>query len=82
VRGDIVQQLHLKNAACYVASFNPAQPDVRVAAKTGAYEQILSFIQARAGDADYLRSARRRRRPGAQTSGGRRESACRITPAS
>ncbi len=40
VRGDIVRQLHLKNAACYVASFNRPNLTYRVAAKTGAYEQI------------------------------------------
>ena len=47
VRGDIVRQLHLKNAACYVASFNRPNLTYRVAAKSGAYEQILSFISAR-----------------------------------
>jgi ATP-dependent DNA helicase RecQ len=50
VRGDIVRQLHLKNPACYVASFNRPNLTYRVAAKTGAYEQILSFIRARKGE--------------------------------
>ena len=47
VRGDIVRQLHLKNPACYVASFNRPNLTYRVAAKSGAYEQILSFINKR-----------------------------------
>ena len=47
VRGDIVRQLHLKDPACYVASFNRPNLTYRVAAKAGAYEQILSFVQAR-----------------------------------
>ena len=44
MRGDIVRQLHLKDAACYVASFNRPNLTYRVAAKSGAYEQILSFL--------------------------------------
>jgi ATP-dependent DNA helicase RecQ len=47
VRGDIVQQLHLRSAACYVASFNRPNLTYRVAAKSGAYEQILNFVRAR-----------------------------------
>ncbi|HUA39845.1 MAG TPA: RecQ family ATP-dependent DNA helicase [Candidatus Sulfopaludibacter sp.] len=47
VRGDIVRQLHLKNPACYVASFNRPNLTYRVAAKSGAYEQILSFVNMR-----------------------------------
>jgi len=47
VRGDIVRQLHLKNPACYVASFNRPNLTYRVAAKSAAYEQILSFVRAR-----------------------------------
>ena len=50
VRADIVQQLHLKNPACYVASFNRPNLTYRVAAKSGSYEQIVSFIQQRKGE--------------------------------
>jgi len=50
VRGDIVRQLKLKDAACYVASFNRPNLTYRVAAKSGAYEQILSYIRARKGE--------------------------------
>jgi len=47
VRGDIVRQLHLREARCYVASFNRPNLTYRVAAKSGAYEQLLSFVRAR-----------------------------------
>ena len=50
VRGDIVAQLHLKTPGCYVASFNRPNLTYRVAAKSGAYEQILAFIRARRGE--------------------------------
>jgi ATP-dependent DNA helicase RecQ len=50
VRGDIVRQLHLQDPACYTASFNRPNLTYRVAAKTGAYEQILGFIRARKGE--------------------------------
>jgi ATP-dependent DNA helicase RecQ len=47
VRDDIVAQLHLKNPARYIASFNRPNLIYRVAAKTGAYDQILSFVRSR-----------------------------------
>jgi ATP-dependent DNA helicase RecQ len=47
VRDDIVRQLHLKAPARYIASFNRPNLTYRVAAKSGAYDQILSFMQAR-----------------------------------
>ena len=47
VRDDIVAQLHLKDPRRYVASFNRPNLIYRVAAKTGAYDQILSFIRSR-----------------------------------
>jgi len=50
VREDIVKQLHLRSPACYVASFNRPNLTYRVAAKSGAYEQILSYIRARPGE--------------------------------
>ncbi len=54
VREDIVKQLHLKNAACYVASFNRPNLTYRVAAKSGAYEQILSFIVSRKNESGII----------------------------
>jgi ATP-dependent DNA helicase RecQ len=47
VRGDIVQQLHLQEAACYVASFNRPNLTYRVAGKSGAYGQVLNFVRER-----------------------------------
>ncbi len=47
VREDIVKQLQLREPACYVASFNRPNLTYRVSAKSGSYEQILSFIRAR-----------------------------------
>ncbi len=54
VRGDIVHQLHLKSPACYVASFNRPNLTYRVAAKSGAYEQILSFVRARPNESGII----------------------------
>ena len=47
VRRDIVEQLQLRNPACYTASFNRHNLTYRVSGKTGAYDQVLKFIQAR-----------------------------------
>jgi len=47
VRRDVVLQLRLRSAGCYVASFNRPNLTYRVSAKTGAYGQILSFVRAR-----------------------------------
>jgi ATP-dependent DNA helicase RecQ len=47
VRADVVKQLHFSDPACYVASFNRPNLTYRVAAKSGAYQQILDFIRAR-----------------------------------
>ena len=54
VRGDIVKQLHLRSPACYVASFNRPNLTYRVAAKSGAYEQILSYVRARPGESGII----------------------------
>jgi ATP-dependent DNA helicase RecQ len=50
VRGDIVQQLHLRSPARYLASFNRPNLTYRVSAKSGAYTQILNFTRARPRD--------------------------------
>jgi ATP-dependent DNA helicase RecQ len=47
VRADIVRQLHLREPSCYVASFNRPNLHYRVAAKQGAYAQVLDFIRGR-----------------------------------
>lgn len=54
VRADIVEQLHLHNPRCYVASFNRPNLTYRVSAKSGSYEQILSFIRARKNEAGII----------------------------
>jgi ATP-dependent DNA helicase RecQ len=47
VRKDIVDQLHLDNARCYVASFNRPNLTYRVVPKSSPYEQVLTFIRSR-----------------------------------
>jgi ATP-dependent DNA helicase RecQ len=47
VRADIVQQLHLREPSCYVASFNRPNLAYRVLPKADAYEQTLEFIRVR-----------------------------------
>src|SRR6266545_1394444 len=47
VRQDILQQLHLREPSCYVASFNRPNLTYRVLPKAGPYEQTLEFIRAR-----------------------------------
>jgi ATP-dependent DNA helicase RecQ len=54
VRADIVKQLHLKDPAVYVASFNRPNLTYRVAAKAGAYPQVLSYIRARRGESGII----------------------------
>ena len=54
VRADVVKQLHLHEPRCYVASFNRPNLTYRVAAKAGAYEQLLSYIRARRGEAGII----------------------------
>ncbi len=47
VRGDILEQLHLSDPACYVASFNRPNLTYRVTGKAGAYRQVLAFLRER-----------------------------------
>jgi len=47
VRQDIVALLHLREPACYVASFNRPNLAYRVFAKSKPYEQVLQFVSAR-----------------------------------
>jgi ATP-dependent DNA helicase RecQ len=50
VRQDIVTLLKLRNAACYIASFNRPNLSYRVLAKRHPYEQLLEFVRARPRD--------------------------------
>ena len=54
VREDIVKQLHLRSPACYVASFNRPNLTYRVAAKSGAYEQILAYVRGRPAESGII----------------------------
>ncbi len=50
VRADIVEQLHLREPRCYVASFNRPNLTYRVVAKSRPYELVLEFVRARPKD--------------------------------
>ena len=47
VRTDIVKQLHLREPACFVASFNRPNLTYRVVPRSKAYDQVFEFIRAR-----------------------------------
>src|SRR5207302_7685871 len=47
VRKDILKQLQLRDARCYVASFNRPNLTYRVVPKSDPYEQLLTFIRGR-----------------------------------
>ena len=47
VRADILQQLHLREPRCYVASFNRPNLAYRILPKHKPYAQLLAFIQGR-----------------------------------
>jgi ATP-dependent DNA helicase RecQ len=54
VREDIVRQLHLRNPAEYVASFNRPNLTYRVSPKRGAFEQILEFVGKRSRESGII----------------------------
>ena len=54
VRADILGQLHLRDPAVYVASFNRPNLTYRVSAKAGAYRQVLDFLRARPREAGII----------------------------
>jgi ATP-dependent DNA helicase RecQ len=54
VRADIIAQLHLREPACYTASFNRPNLTYRISAKSGAYEQIIDFLRARTGESGII----------------------------
>src|SRR5215472_16158851 len=47
VRGDIINQLRLRDPGCYVASFNRPNLTYRVIAKDTPYAQALEFVRRR-----------------------------------
>src|SRR2546430_4860357 len=60
VRKDIVDQLHLDDARCYVASFNRPNLTYRVVPKSSPYEQLLTFIRGRPDDSGIVYCASRK----------------------
>src|SRR5205809_1900487 len=60
VRSDIVQQLHLREPRCYVASFNRPNLTYRVVPKSAPYEQLLAFIESRPNDSGIIYCASRK----------------------
>ena len=50
VREDIVTHLRLRDARCFVASFNRPNLTYRVLPKARPYEQTLQFLRSRAGE--------------------------------
>ncbi len=50
VRDDIIGQLHLRDPALYVASFNRPNLTYRVEPKAAAYRQVLDFVRRRPED--------------------------------
>jgi ATP-dependent DNA helicase RecQ len=60
VRADIVKQLKLREARCYVASFNRPNLTYRVVPKAAPYEQLLTFIRSRPNDSGIVYCASRK----------------------
>src|SRR6516225_2263453 len=60
VRTDIVQQLHLSEPRCYIASFNRPNLTYRVVPKSTPYEQLLGFIRSRPNDSGIVYCASRK----------------------
>ena len=60
VRQDILQQLQLRDARCYVASFNRPNLIYRVLPKKDPYEQILALVRSRPGESGIVYCASRK----------------------
>jgi ATP-dependent DNA helicase RecQ len=60
VRADIIKQLKLRDARCYVASFNRPNLSYRVVPKNAAYEQLLAFIRSRPSESGIVYCASRK----------------------
>ena len=60
VRKDILDQLHLRDARCYVASFNRPNLTYRVVPKSSPYEQVLKLIRGRPNESGIVYCASRR----------------------
>ena len=60
VRADIIEELNLRDARAYVASFNRPNLTYRVIPKTAAYEQLLTLIRSRPNDSGIIYCASRK----------------------
>ena len=60
VRGDILQQLKLRDPRCYVASFDRPNLTYRVVPKSAPYDQLLEFLQSRPNDSGIVYCASRK----------------------
>jgi ATP-dependent DNA helicase RecQ len=60
VRADIVKQLKLRDAHCYVASFNRPNLTYRVVSKSSPYDQTLAVIKERPDDSGIVYCASRK----------------------
>src|SRR6266699_3654513 len=60
VRIDIIQQLHLREPRCYIASFDRPNLTYRVVPKSAPYEQLLAFVRSRPNDSGIVYCASRK----------------------
>jgi ATP-dependent DNA helicase RecQ len=60
VRTDIIKELKLREARCYIASFNRPNLTYRVVPKSAPYEQLLAFIRSRPNDSGIVYCASRK----------------------
>ena len=60
VREDILKQLKLRDAQCYVASFDRPNLTYRVVAKSSAYEQLCDFVRTRRDECGIVYCASRK----------------------
>jgi len=60
VRGDILEQLKLREPRCYVASFDRPNLSYRVVPKAAPYDQLLEFLESRPNDSGIVYCASRK----------------------
>src|ERR1700716_3039152 len=60
VRADIIKQLKLRAAHCYVASFNRPNLTYRVVPKTSSYDQLLALVRSRPDESGIVYCASRK----------------------
>src|SRR5213596_329382 len=60
VRIDIIQELHMRELRCYIASFDRPNLTYRVVPKSAPYEQLLAFVRSRPNDSGIVYCASRK----------------------